>query len=144
MKKLKKAAIFITLLAVLTSCFCMSAGATKYNWAFKTDNFYDSGQKYFNTSPGNRIRFVATPKCNISSATVTYNLYACYWNGATLMPKSQIKPVNQQIRAWWRDTNPGNYSTTLQAHNNKYSSGLRATIEYPSAWLENFWGDLWT
>ena len=71
MKKLKKAAIFITLLAVLTSCFCMSAGATKYNWAFKTDNFYDSGQKYFNASPGNRIRFVATPKCNISSATVT-------------------------------------------------------------------------
>lgn len=144
MKKLKKAAIFITLLAVLTSCFCMSAGATKYNWAFKTDDFYDSQQKYFNASPGNRVRFVATPKCNISSATATYNLYLCYSAGSYLMPTTQTKPVNQQIRAWWRDTNPDYYSVTVQCNKNKYSSGLRATIEYPSAWLENFWGDLWT
>lgn len=144
MKKLKKAAIFITLLAVLTSCFCMSAGATKRHWAFKTDGYYDSGQTYFDANPGNRIRFVATPRCNISSATATYTLYNCYWNGANLMPRSQNMGMGKQIRAWWRDANAGNYSLTIQPYNNQYAnSTLRASIDYPSAWLENFWGDLW-
>lgn len=144
MRKMKKVLIFVTLLAVLTSCFCMSAGAIKRHWAFKTDDFYDSKETYFDADPGNRIRFVATPKCSISSATATYNLYDCQWYGANLVPRSQTKPVNQQIRCWWGNTNPGRYSMTVQVHNNKYPSGLRATIEYPSAWLENFWGDLWS
>ncbi|GEM_PF-2471697 len=144
MKKFKKAAIFITLLAVLTSCFCMSAQATKHNWAFKTENKYDSGKKYLNASPGNKTRFVATPKCNIKSATASYSLFACHWYGAELMPRTQTFGVGTQIRAWWRETNPGDYSVVIQPYGNQYSgSTLKASIDYPSAWLENFLDGLW-
>lgn len=141
MRVFKKAVLILMVIGVLSSCFCISAGATKRHWAFKTDNFYDSGKSYFDASPGNRIRFVATPKCNISTATATYTLYDCLMYGAEIVPRTQKKPVNQKIWPWWGNTNPGYYSVTVQCNQNKYSSGLRASIEYPSAWLENFWGD---
>lgn len=100
-------------------------------------------QKNFNASPGNRIRFISTPTCNVSDAKGKIFLYKHNLFGKSEMPLTQDFNMGNEVRPYWLNANPGDYSSKISITNNYYSSGTRATVLFNDSWLENYWGDLW-
>ncbi|HHZ06537.1 MAG TPA: hypothetical protein GX401_07115 [Clostridiales bacterium] len=149
--KVKKAKVLacISAVAILVSCCSISASASKYYYGetWQGTGWLQTGQKYFNASPGNRIRFINKTFCSVSGAKVEYQLYYCptgWFQNAQLMPVTQIFGVNGgERRPWWVDCNIGNYSCEIQPLNNYISANNRAVVTYRNVWYENYNGSVW-
>ena len=140
MKKFTRSMSLFLAFLMLAVCFASIASASSYTVSPSTASSYDTGQKYFDAVPGNRIRFITTPSSSQSAARYTINLYQCYNWGAQLVNATQTHGVGYQSIPWWMSTNPGNYSIQLSISNNYMPSGAQATVNFSSSRWENYWG----
>ena len=133
MKKFFKIASVILAFAVLASCFAMVASATNYNIGTVQDAVnYDSGKRYFDANPANKIQVVCWLECpaqSPQSAIATFNVWLCTTFGATKMPSGDRSfGMYQTVGPTWTLCHANYYSFSASMSNNYLPSGIRAPV----------------